>query len=151
MTTIEKPKDVGTLFPVPYTFTQRDIMGLLCSALEGGMTAQWTGEVRRKLAKGVRGRDFENGGKYQPYDRDSWGNYAVPFAPGCALMVEHEDDEGKHGWLRLDLDAIRRGLELFVNHADYKHHFADLVRERTDEITGDVFLQFCLLGEIIYS
>ena len=49
----------------------------------------------------------------------------------------------------LTIDDVRKGLELMRD--EYPHHFADLVGEEDDLITGDVFLQLATFGEVIYG
>ncbi len=51
--------------------------------------------------------------------------------------------------LRLDLTSIANGLNVMASR--YPRHFADFLNENTDGITGDVFLQCCLLGEVIHE
>jgi hypothetical protein len=36
-------------------------------------------------------------------------------------------------------------------HAQYRSHFGDMIGETGDATTGDVFLQCCLLGEVVYG
>lgn len=54
----------------------------------------------------------------------------------------------------LDRAAIRRGLRLFQN--EFPHQFADEFPAGRDEYNGDaesadIFLQLCLLGEVVYG
>ena len=49
----------------------------------------------------------------------------------------------------ITLDNVRKGLELMRD--QYPHHYADLVEEEDDAITGDVFLQLAVFGELIYG
>ena len=60
--------------------------------------------------------------------------------------TEEEKDEARHP---ITLDNIRRGLELMRD--EYPRHWADLVEENDDLITGDVFLQLAVFGELIYG
>ena len=55
-------------------------------------------------------------------------------------------DTAKHP---LTIDNVRRGLELMRD--EYPRHFADLVEEQDDAITGDVWLQLAVFGEVIYG
>ena len=55
-------------------------------------------------------------------------------------------DTAKHP---LTIDDVRKGLELMRD--EYPHHFADLVGEEDDLITGDVFLKLAVFGEVIYG
>ena len=49
----------------------------------------------------------------------------------------------------LDLKAVRKGLRLMKK--EYPNHWADLVEENDDLITGDVWLQRAVFGEVIYG
>ncbi len=52
---------------------------------------------------------------------------------------------------RLDLQAVEKGLHLFATSQKYARHFAQFMLENEDAITGDVFLQLCTLGEVLYG
>ena len=49
----------------------------------------------------------------------------------------------------LTMDNVRKGLELMRD--EYPHHYADLMEEEDDAITGDVWLQLAVFGEVIYG
>ena len=49
----------------------------------------------------------------------------------------------------LTLADIQKGLETMRD--KYPHHWADLVEENDDLITGDVFLQCAVFGELVYG
>ena len=49
----------------------------------------------------------------------------------------------------LDLKAVKKGLRLMKE--QYPRHWADLVEENDDLITGDVWLQLAIFGELVYS
>ena len=49
----------------------------------------------------------------------------------------------------LTLKDVRKGLRLMKK--EYPHHYADLVEENDDAITGDVWLQLAVFGELIYG
>lgn len=51
-------------------------------------------------------------------------------------------------WI-LNEDAVKRGVEAMAD--KYLRHFMDMVSERGDADTGDVFLQCCLFGEIVFA
>lgn len=75
-----------------------------------------------------------------------------PLNPGGHLIVS--DAEGTDGEVRkeiLNLSSIRKGLQLMAESKEYAHHWRDFLAENDDAITADVFLQFCLFGEVIYS
>ena len=56
------------------------------------------------------------------------------------------EDPTKH---YLTLKDVRKGLRLMKK--KYPHHYADLVEENDDAITGDVWLQLAVFGEVIYG
>lgn len=60
--------------------------------------------------------------------------------------TEEEKAEARHP---ITLDNVRKGLELM--HDQYPRHYADLVEENSDLITGDVWLQLTVFGELIYG
>jgi hypothetical protein len=49
----------------------------------------------------------------------------------------------------LTLKDVRKGLRLMKK--EYPSHYADLVEENDDAITGDVWLQLAVFGEVIYG
>ena len=55
-------------------------------------------------------------------------------------------DTAKH---HLTIADVERGLELMRD--QYPRHFADLVGEDDDLVTGDVWLQLAVFGEVIYG
>jgi hypothetical protein len=90
---------------------------------------------------------------------DKW---AKALMHGKGLMVYDTYDE-EVDWDEMDdisqfpqsakhhitLDDVRKGLELMRD--NYPRHWADLVEEQDDLITGDVFLQLATFGELIYG
>ena len=60
--------------------------------------------------------------------------------------TEEEKAEGRHP---ITLADVEKGLELMRD--QYPHHYADLVEEEDDAITGDVWLQLAVFGEVIYG
>lgn len=48
-----------------------------------------------------------------------------------------------------DLNSIQNGLKVMAEKAP--SHFGDFMDDTHDAITADVFLQCCLLGEIVYG
>lgn len=60
--------------------------------------------------------------------------------------TEEEKAEARH---EITLDNVKKGLELMRD--QYPRHFADLVEENDDLITGDVWLQLATFGELVYA
>ena len=66
--------------------------------------------------------------------------------------AEDFDGEGKFpesAKHHITLADVEKGLKLMQE--QYPHHFADLVEEEDDAITGDVWLQLAVFGEVIYG
>lgn len=49
----------------------------------------------------------------------------------------------------LDMKAIEKGLWIMAE--KYPNHFSDFISENDDATTGDVFLQCCLYGEVVFG
>lgn len=144
-------------FSVTIDFTAEKIKGLLCSALEGGSN-YWYMHVRNVLRPGLRMEDFREGGKFQT-PGDYWHPLQlIPLERGCASIYTTEgvgedemlvDDKGKPKEFRLDREAIMNGLRLIGT--EYPAQFARIISGDDDAETGDVFLQLCLFGKLIYG
>ena len=67
----------------------------------------------------------------------------------CYEMDSELNDGEEPTKYRLTMDNVRKGLELMRD--QYPRHYADLVEEQDDAITGDVWLQLATFGELIYG
>lgn len=119
---------------------------LLCTAFEGGSNYWYRiedfvepSELRShgQLGDGPEGEIFRH--------------IDYPLSLGGALMVS--DFNGCDGedprTERLDRASIVKGLEVF--RLKYPHHYTNWIEENDDAETGDVFLQCCLFGELVYG
>jgi hypothetical protein len=62
-------------------------------------------------------------------------------------FLSFEDIDGdKHV---LNQEKVERGLRLLIT--EEPEHYSDWQSENEDAITADVFLQLCLLGEVVYG
>ena len=86
-----------------------------------------------------------------PQTKESLGiefvHIELPFKGGWLTFTVPEDEDGKE--YILDMKAIQRGVKVMAER--YPGHFSDWVSENDDAITGDVFLQCCLFGEVVYE
>jgi len=71
----------------------------------------------------------------------------MPFLGGAVLMKDKYGDSDKVH--RLDLEAMKRGLQVMAE--KQPGAVRDLIDENEDVITGTIFIQCALLGEIIYG
>lgn len=65
---------------------------------------------------------------------------------GNVIITELEDRSVKND---LNLKTIKRGLEIMAE--KYPIHYGNFIRENEDAETGDVFLQCCLYGKLIFG
>lgn len=116
--------------------TDEQVMNLLCAALEGGSN-YWISEVHQGEEPA------------QPLDNDfAWFEW-WPVYGGSIKLVELDPDTGERKQHILNKDVLREGLAKMAEKSP--RHFADVLAGNDDGETGDVFLQYCLLGELIYG
>ena len=65
---------------------------------------------------------------------------------GVAHIKDLEDKETEYS---LTLEIIKKGLITMAKKEP--QHFADLLSDNDDNTTGDVFLQCCLFGKVVYG
>lgn len=136
--TPDMPKD-SLATNVKVTVTQEipisRVANLLCSALEGGSN-YWAEIV--KFTPPTSETFTEN---------KDFRHLHYPLNPGGSLTILDSEEGKKH---KLDLSAIEKGLQKMAD-SEYNWHFGNFMAENDDAETGDVFLQFCLFGEIVYG
>ena len=111
------------------------IASLLISALEGG-SREWCSINKLVKPKKLFRHDPEM----------EIDHVDFPLSEGGAVVINDLEDGGKH---RLDLAAITRGVQCMAEQE--ARHFADAIAENADATTGDVFLQCCIFGRVIYG
>ncbi len=62
--------------------------------------------------------------------------------------INDEENEEANEWF-LDLNKMVMGFILMMQKSP--SHFADLLAENGDATTSDVYIQYCLLGDIVYG
>lgn len=122
------------------------ISSLLCSAFEGGSNYWY--EIDQYVAPATFTYLTEAGDCDEGETPQVFKHIDYPLNEGGAVIISvPEDDDGKT--YTLDLKAIKKGLRIMAK--DYPRHFTDFVKENDDACTGDVFLQCCLFGEVIFG
>jgi len=125
--------------------TDEMIYSLLCCALEGGSN-YWYRIAKYKvpaypIAREMGGEIF----KHLDYPTSPDG--------GIYLYDSVDDDEPgiftKDRTFLLDKAALERGIELMAK--TYPERIKEVLEENEDADTGDVFLQLCMFGEVIYG
>ncbi len=106
---------------------------LLCSAFEGGSNYWYTIE-KFVYPKGKTAEDFE------------FPHLEVVFAGG-ALKITADREKKVY---TLDRKALDLGWKLMIE--KQPRHYADAMSEsNADAITGDVYLQLCLFGDVVFG
>lgn len=113
--------------------TRQQTEDLLVSAFEGG-SAYWAQIEGRVSPKEDKNKDC----------------YQTVFE-GKGLWLSDARDAGEKDKRTAILDgtSIQKGLEIMAD--KYFLHFANVLNGNDDAETGDVFLQCCLFGEVIYG
>jgi hypothetical protein len=108
------------------------IAGLLCSAFEGGSNYWY--ELVDYTTDSNRVPDYE--GLTDPEKNIKWS-------------IKDYEDSDSVGLYQLDRAKIQQGIQVMAD--EYPRHMADALSENHDAETGDVFLQCCLFGEVVYG
>lgn len=138
---------------VTNTIKLEDIRSLMCIGWEGGMTTWCLRIEENSCPTGFSPKDFKPGGSVRSQNKD-WGwSYLYPTMTGGSIrcLVDEEDSgiyERAVPYI-LDLEKIKTALKLMSEKSP--KHWADFISDNSDAITGDVFLQYALFGEIIYG
>jgi hypothetical protein len=114
------------------------VQGVLCTAFEGGSNYWYCITEFVKPPK-LTISFFEN---------EVTRHLDYPVNQGGALLIrDHNDAESKT--YRLDRAAICKGLRIMAE--KYPRHYCDIRTDNDDATTGDVMLQCCLFGEIVFG
>lgn len=128
------------------------ISSCLCSAFEGGSNYWYMIESQKKPKNFDNSTDFEKRFPHISYPVNSGGELMISCEKlGDEAAAEHRGPGGK-GFkkFRLNLESIAKGLALMAE--NHPRHFAQLSDEDGgDAETGDVLLQLCLFGEVVYG
>jgi hypothetical protein len=127
--------------PVTITVPAERVADLLCSGFEGG-TRYWAKIVGKRRPKTI----VVLGDHWADTAANPYPHIHYPLSEGGSITVLDTDTGKKH---ILDLSAIQRGLAAMQEKAP--RAFGDLLAENDDAFTGDVFIQCCLFGEVIYG
>lgn len=137
----------ATIATATVAVTSEQVSDMLSTAFEGGSN-YWYANLDYDLGDGYTIADFRKGGRCQyPGTYFHWSQL-IPLVEGCALTFEDSDDDGATP-LRLDREKVMAGAQVMA--AKYPQHFADWMNEDGDATTGDVFLQCCVFGELVYG
>lgn len=135
---------LGFTVTVQHEITRERIGDLLCSAFEGGSNYWY--RIEESHAPSTY--------QYRCFPDKIMSHIDYPLNPDGSIVVSDYfglsvGDRIKKR--KLSYATIKRGLRLMSQSDEYAHHWRDFLAEEDDGTTGDVFLQFCLFGEVIYG
>lgn len=124
--------------------TNQILADLLSSAFEGGSN-YWCILNGRTPPTEIVFRTEPHAPPGQTYLQD------FPINPGGSLRFVALDNDVINGRTEFLLDraALERGFKLLEER--YPRHYRDAINEDGDADTGDVFLQLCLFGEVVFG
>ena len=126
------------------------IADMICCGMEGGI-GYWsviTGYVKPPALTWTMSRMDRMGGHTALGD-DVFKHIDYPLNEGGAVKLQETEDGGNHPIHHFNLEKIRKGLRVMAE--KYPRHFHNFLEENDDAETGDVFIQCCLFGEIVYG
>lgn len=120
---------------VKHEIPRERVEDLLCSALEGGI-GYWAMIIdKKRVPEATYTSELPmRGGSFSLGDVDGAEFDPVDF-PGVQPLV--------------DRAACERGFQVMAD--KYPHHMARFLDETDDAETGDVFVQCCVFGEIVFG
>jgi hypothetical protein len=124
-------------FTISTVLNERRVSDLLCSALEGGSNYWYF--IEAFIEPPVL--------TFRTFDGKVFRHLDYPLSDNGGLVIKDLFDD-QHPAL-LDRTSLLRGLHVMAE--KYARHYADWMNENDDSMTGDVFLQCCLYGEVIYG
>lgn len=116
------------------------VADLICAGFEGGI-GYWARVTGYKKPEKVFEWDLSStlGGQVYRYVQ-------YPMSEGGAVLMQ--DTENDDQW-ELNREKILAGLAAMAS--KYPRHWRNFMDEQEDSETGDVFIQCCLFGELVYG
>lgn len=142
---------------VQVVVTPEQIASLLVSAFEGGSNYwyQIVGEKKPKKFETFAGRTLEQlqkSGEVKGNKGPTIYNHVdYPMNPEGNLTIKQTIEKGAPGIRLLNAKRLAEGLQELAASEKYGFHFANIINDNADQNTADVYLQFCLYGDCIYS
>jgi len=121
---------------VTINIKEERLQDLLTNALEGGSNYWYI----------IKSFNFPEGQTKESLGLE-FTHIQLPFVDGGSITIgdigHNEEDKLLNRW------TIEQGINIMAS--KYPDHFADFLSENDDAITGDVFLQCALFGEVLFS
>lgn len=129
--------------------TNEQLLSMLIGAFEGGSN-YWYTDLRPELPAGMTRAEAAEKAKAAEISDEFCANhriYQAPFAGGKLIMRQGDDAEQcPHD---VTMERMQAALHLLATQRP--DVLAEIVGENDDASTADTFLQFCVLGELVYG
>ena len=129
------------------------MMDLVCCGLESGPYGSFTIVGYEKPAEiKVKLDDFSS--YMKPEERRVYRHIDYPFNDGGAVLFKVKDGyaetpEEQETVYKLNRETLVKGMQILLE--KYPRIYGDWVKENDDALTGDAFIQCCLLGDVVYG
>lgn len=134
-------KDFSFKVPFEIEISSERISTLLCSAFEGG-SIYWANDDYLV--------EIDIYDKFIGVEIPKMYDYEFPLYDYGFIAFRQYDENGVNIETDyLDKRALIKGAKIMAQ--KYPRHFNDVINYDDDAITGDVYLQCCLFGEIVYG
>jgi len=120
-------------FNIEIEISNDQVETLICSAFEGGSN-YWM--------------DFDTNPLIKDFKWNS-NNYPAQIVNGDVEVNIYDNANDEELLGRLNTITIQQGLKIMVD--KYPAYFADIINENDDAETGDVFMQCCIMGEVVFG
>lgn len=136
---LDLKEEIAIKITKKYVITKQRISDLLCCSFEGGYVGSTCLIIDKYIyPKGKTKNDYEGNPRY----------LQVQLEEGGEIILSENEVGTQYKDKHLNLDTIEKGLHLFAE--NYPKDFDDFIKENEDASTGDIFLQLCLFGEVIF-
>ena len=137
---------------VTHKIDEQRLRDLLCSAWEGG-SAYWC-RMKERIVPDDLQRELDAtklAGEQAQAPVEPLYSHEYPFLPGVTVTLEDVtgEDSGHGTEWTLTREKLLVGIQKMADVAP--QHFANFLSENDDAETGDVYLQLCLFGEIVFG
>ena len=119
-------------------FDEDRMCTLLCSALEGGSNYWY------KITKFVEPPKLE----YRTDESQVFRHLDYPMNEGGAIFIKDLFGDYPQPYT-LDRKRMVKGLQVMAD--KFPRHFRNFMEENDDAETGDVFLQCCIFGDVVFG
>ena len=72
-----------------------------------------------------------------------------PFNEGGAVVLQDKYGDEPDKFYNLNRESLAKGMQILFE--KYPHLYGQWMSENEDAITGDAFIQCCVLGDIVYG